>query len=162
MEEIREMIMETSGKSFEESRSLNQDLTFEAFRAEMEKLSEEERYALLRGMERYNKNYGDILDYAASFDAELWPYEITLPVHRFQGEAAGYGNDTLCIRVTDPLDSPLSVGFELYAGLGAVSYEEDYPIGCRLEVVYSGVMGLDEQGYYGLDGGTLTVHRVEE
>ena len=36
---IREMIMETSGKSFEESRSLNQDLTFEAFRSEMEKRS---------------------------------------------------------------------------------------------------------------------------
>ncbi len=34
---IREMIMETSGKSFEESRSLNQDLTFEAFRSEMAK-----------------------------------------------------------------------------------------------------------------------------
>ena len=134
----------------------------EEIREEMDQLSEEERYALLRGMERYNKNYGDILDYAASFDAELWPYEITLPVHRFQGEAAGYGNDTLCIRVTDPLDSPLSVGFELYAGLGAVSYEEDYPIGCRLEVAYSGVMLMDEQGYYGLDGGTLTVHRVDE
>lgn len=32
---IREMIMETSGKSYEECRSLNQDLTFETMRAEM-------------------------------------------------------------------------------------------------------------------------------
>ena len=32
---IREMIMETSGKSYEESRSLNQELTFETFQAEM-------------------------------------------------------------------------------------------------------------------------------
>lgn len=34
---IRSMIMETSGKSFEESRSLNQELTFETLRYEMEK-----------------------------------------------------------------------------------------------------------------------------
>ena len=33
---IREMIMETSGKSFEESRSLNQDLTFETLNKEMQ------------------------------------------------------------------------------------------------------------------------------
>ena len=32
---IREMIMETSGTSFEECRSLNQELTFDAFQAEM-------------------------------------------------------------------------------------------------------------------------------
>lgn len=32
---IREMIMETSGKSFEESRSLNQDLTFQTLNAEL-------------------------------------------------------------------------------------------------------------------------------
>ena len=32
---IREMIMETSGKSYEECRSLNQQLTFESFQAEM-------------------------------------------------------------------------------------------------------------------------------
>lgn len=32
---IREMIMETSGKSYEECRSLNQELTFESFQAEM-------------------------------------------------------------------------------------------------------------------------------
>ena len=32
---IREMIMETSGNSYEECRSLNQELTFEAFQAEM-------------------------------------------------------------------------------------------------------------------------------
>ena len=32
---IREMIMETSGKSYEESRSLNQELTFETLKAEM-------------------------------------------------------------------------------------------------------------------------------
>ena len=32
---IREMIMETSGKSYEECRSLHQDLTFETMRAEM-------------------------------------------------------------------------------------------------------------------------------
>lgn len=32
---IRDMIMETSGKSYEECRSLNQELTFESFRAEM-------------------------------------------------------------------------------------------------------------------------------
>lgn len=32
---IREMIMETSGKSYEECRSLNQELTFRALRAEM-------------------------------------------------------------------------------------------------------------------------------
>lgn len=32
---IREMIMETSGKSYEESRSLNQDLSFETLEAEM-------------------------------------------------------------------------------------------------------------------------------
>ncbi len=34
---IRSMIMETSGKSFEESRSMNQELTFETLEAEMEK-----------------------------------------------------------------------------------------------------------------------------
>lgn len=34
---IREMIMETSGKSFEESRSLNQDLSFDVMREEMER-----------------------------------------------------------------------------------------------------------------------------
>ena len=142
-------------------RTLAQKPT-EEIRAEMDQLSDEERYTLLRGMERYNKNYGDILDYAASFDPDAYPYEIEFSVYRFMGEVAGYGNDTLCIRVTDPLDSPLPVGFEMYAGLGAVSYEEDYPIGCRLEVTYSGVMLMDEQGYYGLDGGTLTVRRVEE
>ena len=32
---IREMILETSGKSYEESRSLNQELTFETLKAEM-------------------------------------------------------------------------------------------------------------------------------
>ena len=36
---IREMIMETSGKSFEESRSLNQDLTFDTLKTEMSKRS---------------------------------------------------------------------------------------------------------------------------
>lgn len=36
---IREMIMETSGKSFEESRSLNQELTFSALKEEMERRS---------------------------------------------------------------------------------------------------------------------------
>ena len=135
----------------------------EEIRAEMEKLDEEGRYALLRGMERYNKNFSSREeDWYGSFDPDVWPYEITLPVHRFLGEVAGYGNDTLCIRVTDGLDSPLPAGFEMYAGLGAVSYEEDYPIGCRLEVTYSGVMMMDEQGYHGLDGGTLTVRRVDE
>ncbi|MCR4951136.1 MAG: transcriptional regulator, partial [Solobacterium sp.] len=34
---IREMIMETSGKSYEESRSLNQDLTFDSLKQEMQK-----------------------------------------------------------------------------------------------------------------------------
>lgn len=34
---IRSMIMETSGKSFEESRSLNQELTFDTLKAEMER-----------------------------------------------------------------------------------------------------------------------------
>lgn len=33
---IRQMILETSGKSFEESRSLNQNLTFEALQAELQ------------------------------------------------------------------------------------------------------------------------------
>ena len=135
----------------------------EEIRAEMEKLDEERRYALLRGMERYNKNFGSREeDWYGSFDPDVWPYEITLPVHRFLGEVAGYGNDTICIRVTDGLDSPLPAGFEMYAGLGAVSYEEDYPIGCRLEVTYSGVMMMDEQGYRGLDRGTLTVRRADE
>jgi len=36
---IREMIMETSGKSFEESRSLNQDLSFDTLQEEMKKRS---------------------------------------------------------------------------------------------------------------------------
>jgi ATP-dependent DNA helicase RecG len=36
---IREMIMETSGKSFEESRSLNQNLSFHTMRVEMERRS---------------------------------------------------------------------------------------------------------------------------
>lgn len=40
---IREMIMDTSGKSYEESRSMNQELTFETFSEEMKKRSLEFR-----------------------------------------------------------------------------------------------------------------------
>ena len=45
---IREMIMETSGKSFEESRSLNQELTFEVFQNEMARRSLECGQAQMR------------------------------------------------------------------------------------------------------------------
>jgi len=89
--------------------------------------------------------------------------------HHLTGEIVGYGNDTVCIRVTEPGDSRLEVGFHLYTG-GSLSSEEenarvrltDLPEGTLLEIVYSGEIIGDEFGYCGPSGGPSgSVRRVD-
>lgn len=77
-------------------------------------------------------------------------------VHHVTAEVVGYGADTLCIKVTDPGDSRLAVGFEMYvSGPFFLSAEEDaqhvpatdLPVGCTVEVAYRGEVVAD--GTYG-------------
>lgn len=88
--------------------------------------------------------------------------------HHLTGEIVGYGNDTVCIQVTEPGDSRLEVGFQLYVG-GSLSSEEDssrvrltdLPEGTLLEIVYSGEIMGGEFGYCGPSGGPSgSVRRV--
>ncbi len=78
---IREMIMETSGKSFEESRSLNQDLTFEAFRSEMTKRSLEFGQAQMKTMKLIG--FDGLFTNLALLLSDQCPYTIKTAV--FQG-----------------------------------------------------------------------------
>ena len=77
-------------------------------------------------------------------------------VHHVTAEVVGYGADTLCIKVTEPGDSGLDVGFEMYvSGPFFLSAEEDaqhvpateLPVGCTVEVAYRGEVVAD--GTYG-------------
>ena len=78
---IREMIMETSGKSFEESRSLNQDLTFEAFQSEMAKRSLELGQAQMKTMKLIGSD--GLFTNLALLLSDQCPYTIKTAV--FQG-----------------------------------------------------------------------------
>ena len=89
-------------------------------------------------------------------------------VHHVTGEVAGYGNDTVCIQVTEPGDSRLPIGFEMYVGGSYLSEDGEYapvtelPLGCIVEVEYSGEVVADEFGYCGPTGGPAGYIRVVE
>lgn len=76
----------------------------------------------------------------------------------FTAEVVKYGNDALCVKVTDAGDSTLDIGFELYVGV-ADGYD-NYPVGCLVEATCSGEINAYEYGTYGPDR-TISVHRVQ-
>ena len=78
---IREMIMDTSGKSFEESRSLNQDLTFSALKAVMDKRSLELGIAQMKTLKLIGTD--DLYTNLALLLSDQCPYTIKTAV--FQG-----------------------------------------------------------------------------
>ena len=89
-------------------------------------------------------------------------------VHHLTGEVAGYGNDTICIKVTDPGDSRLPISFEMYVGGSYLSEDGgttpvfELPLGSIVEVEYSGEVVADEFGYCGPTGGPAGYIRVVE
>ncbi len=89
-------------------------------------------------------------------------------VHHVTAEVVGYGNDTVCIKVTDPGDSRLPIGFEMYVGGSYLSEDGEYalaaelPVGSIVEVEYSGEVVADEFGYCGPTGGPAGYIRVVE
>ena len=89
-------------------------------------------------------------------------------VHHLTAEVVGYGNDTICIKVTDPGDSRLPIGFEMYVGGSYLSEDGEYalaaelPVGSIVEVEYSGEVVADEFGYCGPTGGPAGYIRVVE
>ena len=89
-------------------------------------------------------------------------------VHHVTAEIVGYGNDTICIKVTDPGDSRLPIGFEMYVGGFYLSEDGEYalaaelPVGCIVEVEYRGEVVADEFGYCGPTGGPAGYIRVVE
>lgn len=78
---IREMIMDTSGKSFEESRSLNQELTFEVLNNEMEKKKIEFGPAQMRTLKMVGAD--DLYTNLALLLSDQCPYTIKAAI--FQG-----------------------------------------------------------------------------
>ena len=118
----------------------------EEVRAEMMQLTGSRHEELLRGMENYNVEYGDVLDWAPSFDLDAYRYR---KISHLTGEVTGYGADTVIVTVTDPGGSSLPSGFELVVGYGAlavmqyswldgVSYEvPEYPLGSAVEIVWA-------------------------
>lgn len=78
--------------------------------------------------------------------------------HQFTAEVVKYGNDALCVKVTDIGDSTLSINNELYVSV-ADGYD-CYPIGCSVEVVYSGNVTVYDDGTSGPDK-TISVSRVQ-
>jgi beta-lactamase regulating signal transducer with metallopeptidase domain len=125
----------------------------EEVRAEMEKLSGPRHEELLQGMEKYNAEVGDVLDWAPSFDLDAYRYE---NIYTVTGVVVGYGADTLIATVTNAGNSPLSPGTEMIVGLAAGShfswldgagYEEAaYPLGSAVEIVYTGEVFVDDSG----------------
>lgn len=89
-------------------------------------------------------------------------------VHHVTAEVVGYGNDTICIKVTDPGDSRLPIGFEMYVGGSYLSEDGEYalaaeiPVGSIVEVEYSGEVVAGEFGYCGPTGGPAGYIRVVE
>ncbi len=89
-------------------------------------------------------------------------------VHHVTAEVVDYGNDTICIKVTDPGDSRLPIGFEMYVGGSYLSEDGgsapafELPLGCIVEVEYSGEVVAGEFGYCGPTGGTAGYIRVVE
>ena len=89
-------------------------------------------------------------------------------VHHVTAEIVDYGNDTICIKVTDPGDSRLPVGFEMYVGGSYLSEDGgsapafELPVGCIVEVEYRGEVVGDEFRYCGPTGGTAGYIRVVE
>ena len=89
-------------------------------------------------------------------------------VHHVTAEVVDYGNDTICIKVTDPGDSRLPVGFEMYIGGSYLSEDGgstpafELPLGCIVEVEYRGEVVADEFGYCGPTGGPAGHIRVVE
>lgn len=79
-------------------------------------------------------------------------------IYHFTAEVIKYGNDALCVKVTDAGDSTLSIGDELYVGV-ADGYD-NYPTGCSVEVAYSGKVNVYDDGNYGPDK-TISVCRVQ-
>ena len=124
----------------------------------MEKLSGPRHEELLQGMEKYNAEYGDVLDWAPSFDPDAYRYE---DIYTITGVVVGYGADTLIVTVTDAGNSPLSPGAETVVGymawthfswLDGAGYEEtEYPLGSAVEIVYAGETFTDDSGVCSLD-----------
>lgn len=78
--------------------------------------------------------------------------------YNFTAEVIKYGNDALCVKVTDVGDSALSIGDELYVSVR--DGYDNYPIGCSVEVVYSGNVTVYDDGTSGPDK-TISVSRVQ-
>ena len=73
------------------------------------------------------------------------------------GEVVKYGNDALCVKVSDAGDSTLSIDDELYVSVR--DGYDNYPIGCSVEVAYSGNVTVYDDGTSGPDK-TIAVYRV--
>lgn len=78
-------------------------------------------------------------------------------IYHFTAEVVKYGNDALCVKVMDAGDSTLSIGDELYVSVR--DGYDNYPIGCSVEVAYSGKVTVYDDGTSGPDK-TIAVHRV--
>ena len=119
----------------------------------MEHLEGPRHEELLRGMEKYNAVYGDVLDWAPSFELDAYLYE---HIYKITGVVVGYGADTLCVTVTDPGDSPLAPGTEMYVGLlawtnfswldGAGYESTEYPLMSTVVIEYTGEVLVDDSG----------------
>ncbi len=101
---------------------------------------------LLRGMENYNAEVGDVLDWAPSFDLDAYRYR---KISHLTGEVTGYGADTVIVTITDPGGSSLPSGFELVVGYGALAVMQyswldgadydapEYPLGSAVEITWA-------------------------
>ena len=78
-------------------------------------------------------------------------------IYHFTAEVVKYGNDALCVKVTDAGDSTLSIGDELYVSVR--DGYDNYPIGCSVVVAYSGKVTVYDDGTSGPDK-TIAVYRI--
>lgn len=78
--------------------------------------------------------------------------------YNFTAEVIKYGNDALCVKVTDVGNTTLSFGDELYVPV-ADGYE-NYPVGCAVEIAYIGSAIVYDDGTCGPDK-TISVSRVQ-
>lgn len=67
-------------------------------------------------------------------------------------------NDALCVKVMDVGDSTLSIGDELYVSVR--DGYDNYPVGCAVEVAYSGNVTVYDDGTSGLDR-IISVRRMQ-
>lgn len=79
-------------------------------------------------------------------------------IYHFTAEVVKYGNDALYVKVVDAGDSTLSIGDELYVSVR--DGYDNYPVGCSVEVAYSGNVIVYDDGSCGPDK-TISVYTVQ-